>query len=227
MEIKNHPPVDGGEEKKEQAKIIKVKINGYLIKYFNYLAFSLSAVIIVIGFIFLLYPKYQQISKENQEVKNNLQNKYEVKLVYLNSIKNLKKSYQSITVDKRVKINSLIAPDRDTSLIIREIESFAIRNSAILTSIKIEPQVDEAKASLKVESTENKEASDEIFNRPPQGVASIKIDVNLSSVDYPVLKNIIKDFENNLRLFDIAKVNFDATKNEVSLVIYAYYFKSL
>ncbi|MDD4272009.1 MAG: hypothetical protein PHF50_04370, partial [Patescibacteria group bacterium] len=63
------------------------------------------------------------------------------------------------------------------------------------------------------------------FNELPQGVGSIMIEVNLSSVNYSILKNIIKAFENNLRLFDIAKITFNANGNKALLNIYSYYLK--
>jgi hypothetical protein len=53
----------------------------------------------------------------------------------------------------------------------------------------------------------------------------IKIEVNLSSVNYPILKNIIKVFENNLRLFDIAKINFNVNDSQAVLNIYSYYLQ--
>jgi hypothetical protein len=224
MEIKKKSPA-GGEENKKQAEALKIKINVFLIKYFNYLIFSLGAIILAAGLFILIYPKYQQISKENEEAKNNLQVEYKIKLNYLNSILNLKKSYQLISEDEKAKIASMVPAVSDTGVIISEIESVVIKNSAILTSIKIEPQNAADRANLKAEPKENKEPAAGIFNQPPQGVGLIKIEINLSSVNYPVLKNIIKSFENNLRLFDIAKISFNAGENEALLSVYSYYLQ--
>jgi len=226
MEIKKNSPA-GGEENKKQAKLLKIKINGFLINYFSYLIFSLGIIILVAGLFILVYPKYQQISRANEEAENNLQIEYETKFNYLNFIRNLKKSYQSINDDEKAKIASMLPATRDTSIIITEVESIAVKNSAILTSIKIEPQSAGGranfKAELKAEPKENKEPPAGIFNELPQGIGLVKIEVNLSSVNYPILKNIIKAFESNLRLFDIAKISFNASENEALLNIYSYY----
>jgi len=224
MEIKKHPPV-GGEEIKKQAELLKIKINGFLINYFNYLILSLSIIILAVGLFILAYPKYQQISKANEEDKNNIQIEYEAKSNYLNSIRNLRKSYKSVSEEEKLKIAGMIPDKRDTSVIIKEIESIAVKNSAILTSIKIEPEKGTDRASLKVEAKESKEPPAGIFSQPPQGVGLIKIEVNLSSVNYPILKNIIKVFENNLRLFDIAKINFNVNDSQAVLNIYSYYLQ--
>lgn len=212
-------------KKQAQAEVLKNKINGFLINYFNYLVFSLGVIILIVGLFALVYPKYQQISKANQEAKNSLQIKYETKLNYLNFIRNLKKSYESISNDGKAKIAAMVPAGRDTSTIIKEVESIVAKNNAILLSIKIEPQTIDSKINLRVESREDKEPPAGIFNQPPQGVGLVKLEISMGSVNYPVLKNIIKTFENNLKLFDIAKISFNAKDNTALLNIYSYYLK--
>jgi len=224
MEIKNHPPA-GGEENKKQVERLKNKINVFLLNYFNYLILALGLVILAVGLFVLVYPKYRQIYQANEEAKNNLQVEYEAKHDYLNSIRNLKKSYQLISDEEKAKIAGMVPATSDTSIIITEIESIVVRNSAVLTSIKIEPQNSSARTGLNAEPQENKEPPAGIFNELPQGVVPVKIEVNLSSVNYPILKNIIKTFENNLRLFDVARVDFNPNENKVLLNIYSYYLK--
>lgn len=227
MEIKNQPPA-GGEANKRQAELLKIKINGFLINYFNYLVFPLAIIILAVGLLVLVYPKYQQIFKVNEankEVKNNLQVEHEARFNYLNSIRNLQKSYQLINDGDKAKIAAMVPATSDTSLIISEIEAIAARNSVILTSIRIESPNVGVKDNLRVEPKENKESPAGIFNQPPPGVGLVKIEVNLSSVDYSLLKNIIKAFENNLRLFDIAKISFKVSENSAFLNIYSYYLQ--
>jgi len=221
MEVKKHPPI-GGEENKKQSEVLKNKINKFLINYFNYFIFSLSVVILAAGLFISAYPKYRQIAKDNEEAKNNLQVEYETKYNYLNSIRNLKKSYQTVNGDEKAKIAAMVPAADDASVIITEIESIAVKNSAILDSIKIEPK-SSGRANLVAGSGEGKEAPVGIFNELPQGIDLIKIEVNLSSVNYSVLKNIIKAFENNLRLFDIAIIDFNVDGNKAFLNIYSYY----
>ena len=62
-----------------------------------------------------------------------------------------------------------------------------------------------------------------IFEQLPEGVGLTKLEINLSSVNYPVLKNLLKAFENNLWLLDIAKVDYEAKENKAVLTIYSYY----
>lgn len=221
MEIKNYPPADKTARRKS-TEPLKIKINVFLIDYFNYLILILSLIILAAGLFMLAYPKYRQIVKANEAAKNNLQIEYETKLNYLNSIRNLKKTYQSISDDDKAKIDALAPAASDTSVIISEIESIVLRNGAILNSVKIEP-ASSARPNLTAGSGANKESPAGIFNQLPAGAGLIKIEVNLNSVDYPLLKNIIKAFENNLRLFDIAKISFNVDKSQALLNIYSYY----
>lgn len=222
MQLKSHPPT-GAAANKKSATVLKIKINGFLINYFNYLILGLSAIILIAGLFILVYPKYQQIFKANKETKNNLLAEYETKFNYLNSIRSLKELYQSINDEDKAKIDAMVPATSDTSVIINEIESIVVRNSAVLTSIKIKPPEADGSSNSMIESKGKKELPVGIFNQPPPGVDLIKIEVSLSSVNYPILKNIIKTFENNLRLFDIAKINFKVEENQALLNIYSYY----
>lgn len=220
MEFKKNQPAAGAAPKKSSA-VLKIKINKFLINYFNYLILALGAIITVAGLFILVYPKYQQIAKTNKEIRKNFLAGYEARSDYLNSVRDLKKSYQSITDGDKAKIDAMAPKQSDAGAIITEIESIAASNSAILNSIRIEP----VGSGGQVEVKENKETAAGIFNQPPTGAGLVKIEVKLSAVDYQVLKNIIKTFENNLRLFDIAKINFKVSENQALLNIYSYYLQ--
>ncbi|MFA5360322.1 MAG: hypothetical protein WC349_05235 [Patescibacteria group bacterium] len=224
MDIKKNSPV-GEAENKDKMKLVKTRINLFLMDYFNFIIFALVAVLILVGLFIFVYPKYQQIHKENEEIQNNLQVEYEAKFNYLSSIRDLKEIYQSISDKDRSKINSMLPTNRDTSLIIAEMESIATKNGVILNSIQTSTQEASSKTNTRSETKNDKVSLAGIFNQLPQGVGSIKIEVKLSSVNYQVLKNIIKTFENNLRIFDITTVNFNVSKKEALFTIYSYYFQ--
>lgn len=219
MEFKNNRPA--GAADKKSTVVLKIKTNKFLINYFNYLILALGVVITAAGLFILVYPKYQQISAD-KEIRKNLLTGYEARSDYLNSVRNLKKSYQSINDGDKAKINAMAPNQSDSGAIITEIESIVARNSAILNSIRVESVGD---GDRKVEVKENKESAAGIFNQPPTGAGLVKIEVKLSAVDYQVLKNIIKTFENNLRLFDLAKINFNVSENQALLNIHSYYLK--
>lgn len=210
-------------ENKTKRELLKIKASNFLINYFNYFIFFIGIVILIIGLPAFVYPRYKQILKEKEEIKNKMQIEYSEKANSLNLTRNLKESYKSVNDEEKSKISAMIPSESGASEIISEIESISLRNGAILDSIKIEPKAVLSDKNLKVKTDEKNNPPTGIFSKPPEKIGLIKIEISLSSVNYSVLKNIIKSFENNLRIFDIAKISYNADGSEAVLNIYSYY----
>lgn len=242
MEIKGQPfrqPADGEKDKSlrrpladreatggtEPAapSLLKQRINNFLIIYFNYLTLALAFIIFAAGWFFFIYPQYQAIAKGNETAKKKLQAEYETKYLYLSAIRDLKNSYQSISEAERKKIEAMVPIGNQAVNLIPEIESIVLKNGAVLNSIKIEPEFKQSKKRSSVELGDKQELSAGIFDQLPEGVGLTKLEINLSSVNYPILKNLLKTFENNLWLLDIVGVDYNAKENKVVLIIYSYY----
>lgn len=212
------------EKNKEKSELLKIKISNFLMNYFDYFIFFIGIIILIIGLLAFIYPRYKQILKENQEIKNKMQIEYSEKTNRLNSMRNLKESYKSASDEEKSKILAMIPSESGASAIISEIESISLRNGAILDSIKIEPKAVLSDKNLKVETAEKNNPPVGIFSKPPEKIGLIKTEISLSSVNYSVLKSIIKSFENNLKIFDIAGISYNADESEAILNIYCYYF---
>lgn len=225
MENKDNLPAGGKIRQLENKpdNLLKQKINTFLINYFNYLTWAIAFIILFVGLFLFVYPQYKQITKDNEAADKNLQAEYEAKYNDLSAIRNLKKLYQTISDADRKKIEAMVPVGNKTSNLIPEIESIILRNGAALDSIKVEADDPRARSKEKLESGEKQEPVEGIFEQPPQGVNRIKIEVNLSSVNYSVLKNIIKTLEVNLRLLDVAKIDYSVNENKAILTIYTFY----
>lgn len=233
MEIKNKPLVGekdkasiGGSEKKASS-LLKQRINNFLIIYFGYLTLVLACVIFAVGLFLFIYPQYQQMVKDDEAANKSLQVQYETQSSYLSAIRNLRNSYQSISGVDREKIEKMVPVGDKIIDLIPEIESMALKNSVVLNSIKIEPNLkapSQTQAKAKVETGIKLEPPVGIFEQLPEGIGSAKIEINLSSVNYQIFKNLLKTFENNLRLLDTAKISYDVQENRVVLTLYSYYF---
>lgn len=222
METKDKPPV-GGLEKKFDS-LSEQRTNNLLINYFGYLTVALALIIFAAGLFLFAYPQYQEIVKDNETTKKNLQAEAEAKASYLNSIRDLKSSYQLISAADRKKIEDMV-PARDKVIsLIPEIESIVLKNGAVLNSIKITGGLkSQPKAKNEVDSGEKPELSAGVFEQLPEGVGLAKIEIDLSSVNYPVLKNLLRTFEDNLWLLDVVKVGFNVPGNKANFTIYSYY----
>ena len=227
METKDKPLTHGadGEKENKPDDLLKAKINDFLISYFSYLVWGLAIIIFVVGSLLFVYPNYRQLDQANRAAKENLLAEYDKKADYLNSIINLKKSFQLVKAEEVRKIVAMLPSGSDTSGIISEIELIALRNGAILRSVKVNAEADRSAVRQKTESKEKTEPPAGIFEKLPTGVNRLKIEVSFGSINYPVLKNLIKTFENNLRLFDISKIDYDAADNKAVLIVYSYYLQ--
>lgn len=203
--------------------LLKPKINNFLIEYFGYLVLGAAIIVFAIGLWLFIYPQYRQIAKEDETVRKNLQTEYEAKTEYLNFIVNLKKSYQSISEEDKKRLEILVPAEKDVNGLIYTLEAIALRNGVILNSLKIEPEDAKGQAGVRPQAVENKDAGAGVFDQLPAGAGRVKIEVNLSSVNYQILKNVIETFENNLRLLDIAKINYNVDENKINLNVYSYY----
>ncbi len=229
MEIKSNPLAGqtepaGGKEKKDNT-LLKQQINNFLINYFNFIILAIALIIFIAGLFLFIYPQYQKIKTSEAMEKDKLQTEYQTKSAYLNKISNLKKSYQQISEANRKKIEKMVPTDNKITDLIPEIESIVLRNGAVLNSIKIESDdAGQTGVKAKVESSGKPESLAGIFaGQLPPEARLVRLEINLSSVNYQVLKNIVKAFENNLRLLDIAKINYAVLENKVVLIIYSYY----
>jgi len=219
----NFPAADKIGQKNRSVEMLKSKISGFLISYFNFLVLALGGVIFALGLFLLVLPEYSQLTKENERARNNLQIEFQEKTNYLNAILELKKIDRSIDQADKDKVVNMVPTGVGGSDMITEIEAIIIKNGAILNSIKIDSLDTGRKSVLAAGGEETKEAPAGIFGHLPSGAGRIKMEINLSSVSYPVFKNIIKALENNLRLLDISNINFSSRENKAVLEIYSYF----
>jgi hypothetical protein len=202
--------------------IWKQKVSIFLINYFGYLALILSFIILAAGLLFYLYPQYQEIIKEAKATEENLKAELQAKADYLSDIRDLKNSYLSISQADRKKIEEMMPASRRVIDLIPEVESIVLKNGLILNSIKIESSLNsQSGAGGQPVGTPGQPAG--IFEQLPAGVGLAKIEINVSSINYSILKNLLKTFENNLWLLDVSKINFDIGGKRANLIIYSYY----
>lgn len=214
-------PKAGLEEKKIESLLNK-QLNVFLINYFNYLALALAVVIFASGLFLFVYPRYKNFTAGNEKTEKNQQAEYAVKSDYLKAIRELKDSYRLIGETDRKKIEDMAPASDKVISLIPEIESIVLKNGAILNSIKIEESF-KKQSSAKTDVGSGEKPVAGVFGELPKGIGYARAEISLSSVNYPVLKNLLKTFENNLRLLDVAKVDYDVENNRANFTIYSYY----
>lgn len=227
MSAKNNPLLNSSDN--SGVDQLKQRLNNFFINYFGLCAWILGLAIFSVGLFFFVYPKFKKITANQENAQQVLLAEYQKKADYLNKLKSLRKTYQWINEEDEKKIESMLQPESKVIMIVPEIEAIINRNNAELTSIKVEPQerpVQAAEASVKPGAPAGGGAEGIFAGKLPNGVRQAKIEITLEIVSYQTLKNIIKSFENNIRLFDIAKIDYNAPESKAALTLYSYYFSN-
>lgn len=137
----------------------------------------------------------------------------------------MKDSYEEIDKIDLDKIDSILPDVLGKDKLLSEMESLILKNGLLLTSLQIE-EVKEVKKAISPEGETSANlpgaAAQEKKNKLTN-VGKIKINVDLAGTNYDNFKKILKAIEDNLRLLDIAKIQFNPDANKTSLEIFAYY----
>jgi len=195
------------QDKAKQENQLKQKINDFLIKHFRWIIFAIIIIIFVGGYFIFILPKYNQIVTDTKLKTDELEKKYSSRQQYLTQLIRLKMAYKQISQENKDKIEAMLPSSPKVEELVSEIEAISLKNGLTLTSLSVEPV--EAKGG----KTEDK----------LNGVANVKITMEVVGTDYYALKNILKMIENNLRLMDVTSVNYLVGDKRTSLVLQAYY----
>lgn len=211
------------QEIKKQEKIIvsgkksNFKLHDLLIANFKSAVILIFIVILAGGYFLLLQPKFAAINKEKNLIKGK-----EAEISSLNNkikqLEKMKNSYEEIDKIDLDKIDSILPDASGKDKLLSEMENLILKNGLLLTALQIE----EVKETKKIANPEGEgdgsEKKDKLAN-----VGKIKINLDLTGTNYDSLKKILKAIENNLRLLDVAKIQFSPESNKTSLEILAYY----
>lgn len=213
----------GEQEIKKQEKITvtgkksNFKLHDLLIANFKSAVILIFIVILAGGYFLLLQPKFAVIKKEESAIKGK-----EAEISSLNNkikqLEKMKNSYEEIDKIDLDKIDGILpdAPGKDKLL--SEMENLILKNGLLLTALQIE----EVKETKKIANSEGEESGSEKKDKLTN-VGKIKINLDLTGTNYDSLKKILKAIENNLRLLDIAKIQFNPESSKTSLEVFAYY----
>jgi len=204
------------------ANLRQQKINKFLIKYYHWLVALTMLVVLTAGYFLLIQPKYQEMRGENEMTSQELQQAYAAKQTLLGNLNQLEQSYNQIKQADKDKINAMLPAKAEVERLISELEAIVLKNGLILASLSIEPQ-EKAKTSTKVEIKDENSGQKLKIAEMPEGVALVKISMGIVGSDYNGLKNLLRTIENNLRLLDIDKLDYNNAENKASLDLTAYY----
>ena len=204
---------------------IKNNINIFLNRYFNAIAFAAAVVIFVLGYLFLIAPKYKQIVYNIESAGEEEGVKYSERQKYLNQLKKLKTEYQTMDQADIEKIEKMLPSKKYHEELLPQLEEIILKNGFLLTSLQVEAdgiQQENTENQTKSKNTGNKNLTEPAIKNK---ISKIKIKMNIVGADYKGFKRLLGVIENNLRLMDITNLSFDPSGDMISLEMYAYYLE--
>ncbi len=206
---------------------IKNNINIFLDRYFGAIAIITAVIVLVLGNLLLVWPKYKQIINDIESAEKKESLDYAKRQKYLNQLKELKSEYQKISQDDIKKIEIMLPQENNKEELLAQMENLISKNGFLLTDLRVEDVA--AKQESSAGAAKGQSAGDKglIVQAAKPGLNKVKININVVGTDYEGLKRLLGVIENNLRLMDVTNLFFDPEGRKSSLEMYAYYVDRL
>ncbi|RKX90930.1 MAG: hypothetical protein DRP84_12385 [Spirochaetes bacterium] len=193
-------------EKDTKKKMSPIKL--FLLQYFKFITPLAVILILVLSFLFLLKPKYNEVKVSGALNLEAKQESLANKETYLTQLKSLEKNYESLPQSDISKIDNILPSKEDVPGLLVQIEEIAEANGFNLLSLDISPVQNLAKSKQK-----------SLINQ-------LLITATIEGGEYSDLKLFLNQLESNLRLFDVKSLNFTSGSNLYTLNISTYYLAS-
>jgi len=215
--IKNKKEILAKKNELESSGVKRIIVN-FLYNYFNIIVVFIVGLVLIIGFSYIIKPKYRSIKNniaavnEAQEIERNGMEKYYNKLIIY------KRNYDSIDEADKKKINTMLPQGGELESIMAEMENLVLNRGMLLSLLKVSSEKENSK-KISRNTAQNTE------KQKPENIGTINVEANIQGVDYRGLKMLLDTFENNLRILDINEINFLPTSETAVLRISTYYLR--
>lgn len=194
-------------------------LNLFLNSYFSIFVLLVVIIVFVLAYFFWIRPKFIQTLgaiRANIEMQQQLYEAQQKKLISLKAVSEL---YKKIDKEDLKKFNGVLSENYVKERLFGELEEIVYTNGFLIDSIKLS-RPDEGEE-------EGKGSSEEIvtLQKLSPNIGQINVNISISTIDYPGFKNLVKIMENNLRLFDIIKLDFSPSEGMANFTLATYYYK--
>lgn len=200
------------EEGQDKKKVFLRKASVFVVSYFDALVALMVLVIFVVGFFFLINPKYKSIKEAEQYSLEDLISGKSKLEDYLSKLTEYRNLYRDLSSISRERIEKTVPQDDHLENFFAQIENITKKQGIIISSLSV----------TEVEIADKKTAA-----ATTAGEILSKANINLlvSGVDYAGVKKLLTIFENNLRIMDVESVKFDTESKTAEFAIIAYFLK--
>jgi len=203
------------DEKNQKATVSQkyiqlIKINAY--KFFNLIVVITAILIFIIGFLYILRPKYNNIVKGIQLTIEERENDKVVMERYITRLQSYQESYNSISSNNKEAINKMMPEEYDQEELFAYMDNLAKHIGLTLNAVSINDNKKKRNALALEEGN-------------ARAIQEIEVSLDFSGVDYRTLKQVLAAFENSLRLIDVRTIAFSPGDNSLAGELTTYYIK--
>ncbi len=193
----------------------KNSFNLFLKNYFNFILAMAIIVFLIISYFFILAPKYNATTAAIKDSITEQQKLYNAQQKKLANFKDIASLYKKVSPSDLKKFNNVLSDEYVKESLFGEIEDIVNQNGFVIDKISV----------TRPEEVNKDKPADASAIVAPSNLGEIDINLSLGAIDYAGFKNIVKIFENNLRLLDISQVDFSADSGTAVLTLRTYYYK--
>lgn len=208
---------------KYKTKLFFNKISFLLVKNFNFLIIIIVFLSLLFIIIVILKPKYSNIQEKVEEFSVITEEEYPEKIKRYKRLSEYIDVYNEIEAREVEKIDTMLSEQGVREELFTRLESIIKKNGLILVSIVIKDdsstQKSVSKKSLALGEVDEGERS------VSSKIGKIKTDLSITGVDYIGLKNLLKVFENSIKIMDIEHISFSPSNESLELQVSSYYYK--
>lgn len=202
--------------KKERRKNeILSAIDSFLLENFKLALFLLIVLILLLGYFFILNPKYNKIKKNVAVSNEEMTNIFENLNYYLKGLNLYIDQYKKINPELTEKISKVLPVGSKKEEMYILINQIAQNENVFLMSIDI----------MDKESTNKNKKDDQSTSKVPSELGVITVEAGFMGVSYQQLNNLLGALEKSLRIIDVRSVIFDPGNQSLSLKLDTYYLK--
>jgi len=197
----------------------KNSVNLFLNEYFQIIIAVSLILFLALAYFIVLGPRFsiaQEAIRTNIENEKNL---YANNLRKLESYRAINEVYKKMNPEDLRRFNTVLPDTYVPERLFGEIEEIVSRGGWLVSGLKIiAPE----------EALGNSEgaalATSSIFNLP-ENVSQHSVELKVGALDYAGFQSLLRILENNLRLFDIASVEFSPSNASAKIILTTYYYK--
>jgi len=188
-------------------------------RYFGLINLGIFILLVLLGFFFLLFPKYNAIVDKRELLNDNKAKELSVKQAYLEKLDQYRAEYEAISQANRTKIENMLLAEEDIEDTFIKMEEWLDGQGLIIESIRL------TKTDGKQAVGSRRASTDKVETALSDEIGILKMDISLSGLDYQGVKQLVRSLESDLDILDIESLSFSLNDAGANLSIKTYYLK--